>query len=169
MLAIGLTVLAGSAIKFGNGARAEAKLATADELQAKTEREVAESALSSVRALKGVSPRSVVAVRKIEKRDLALATGIGALMTSAEANGVRVASAETVGTPSTGAPLESMFSPVPLTNGALYRTDVAIKGDYKDYQGFKGFFAGLAHSGVSVQSVQVRQATFEATLRFYGV
>lgn len=167
MLAIALTVLAGSAIKYGNEARSGAKLAAADELQAKTEMEVAESALSSIRALKGQRPQSV-AVRTIEKRDLALASGIGALMTSAEVNGVRVASAETVGTPSTGAPVESMFAAVPLTNGALYRTDVAIKGDYKDYQGFKGFFAGLARSGVSVQSVQVRQATFEATLRFYG-
>lgn len=129
--------------------------------------EVAESALTSIRSLKGEKP-SLVGVSKVEKRDAALATGIAALMTSAAANGVRVASAETVGVPSTGAAVESMFSAVPLTNGALYRTDVAIKGDYKDYHGFKGFFAGLVHSGVSVQSVQVRQATFEATLRFYG-
>lgn len=141
-----------------------------EESIAKVDAELAEMALSHVRALSpvrsigGLSPR-------LTRKDVSLASGVAAMMVLAEKNGVKLAS---VSSPlangmEAGKPVGDLFTPVPMAGNGLLKTDLDIKANYQDYDGFRKFFAGLAEAGASVQRVSVKRSLFEATVRFYGV
>lgn len=133
--------------------------------------EMADIALASVQ---GMLPPSGFGVRSASpvQKDLALADGVASLMTLAELNGIKVASlssAQPGAAGGTGKPISGLFAVVPMSGDRLYRADLVVKAEYKDYDGFRQFFSDLARAGVATQAVAVKKTSFEATLRFYGV
>lgn len=169
-LALILLGLAGSAFKYGEEFQTKAKFAASEEETARLDMEMAEVALGEIQRLP-VPPVETDGSSTALPKDLALANGVGAMMALAEPSGVKIASISSVGgqTEASGTPVGSLFAAVPMTGERLFRADVSIKAEYKDFDGFRRFFSGLALSGVSVQAVAIRKTSFEATLRFFGV
>lgn len=132
--------------------------------------EVSESALA---ALLELAPPNTIEgdAPKLEQKDVALASGVGSAMALAVAHGVKIASVVSLTDQAVAnaKPVSSLFAPVAMSGGRLFKADILIKGGYKDYDGFRRFFSGLSQRGVSVQSVSVKKTSFEATLRLYGV
>lgn len=155
---------AGSAYKYGKEFEAKAKAAKDAEGLARTELEATEVALAEVRAIPTEHKHET------RNRNIELAQGVAALMTMGKKHGIKIGalgSSATAGANAT--PMESIFSPVPMTDGKVQRADVMLKADYETYDGFLKFFEEVRSSGMSIQSVTIKNSSFDAVIRMMGV
>lgn len=155
---------AGSAYKYGQEFHVKARAAKDAEGVARTEKEVAEVALGEVRALRAEQQRDTT------DKNAELARGVAYLMALAKENGIKIGSIGSNGLSGSGSkPFESIFAPVPLTDGKLHKADILLKAQYGSYDGFLKFFEEVRSSGMAIQSVTVRSSNFEASIRVMGV
>lgn len=164
ILALALLASAGSAYKYGKEFEAKTKVAKDAEGVARAELDATEVALAEVRAL------SFKRKHETRNRNLELAQGVAALMTMAKKNGIKIGAIGSSGAAGANTtPMESVFSPVPMTDGKVQRADVVLKADYETYEGFLRFFEEVRSSGMAIQSVTIKNSTFDSVIRVMGV